>query len=206
MTINLFFSTLIGYLLGNISSAYLYVRHVMHADIRELGSGNAGATNVNRILGLMPALRVFVLDMLKGVAAVLVGNWLAGANDGFSRRQRYGYHCGGDARFAPESRAPDRAALRSGGGSQPFRFTRFNGRLPGDGTRCRSSGGTSGGHIVLYRPGSHGDLPTPCQYRSLTQRLRDAPGINPLYGRLVHKNQGVWTSLRGRYRSTWLTG
>jgi glycerol-3-phosphate acyltransferase PlsY len=80
MTINLFFSALIGYLLGNISTAYLYVRHVMHADIRELGSGNAGATNVNRILGLMPALRVFVLDMLKGVAAVLVGNWLAGAN------------------------------------------------------------------------------------------------------------------------------
>jgi glycerol-3-phosphate acyltransferase PlsY len=84
MTINLFFSTLIGYLLGNISSAYLYVRHVMHADIRELGSGNAGATNVNRILGLMPALRVFVLDMLKGVAAVLVGNWLAGANGAMS--------------------------------------------------------------------------------------------------------------------------
>ena len=80
MSINLFFSALIGYLLGNISTAYLYVRHVMHADIRELGSGNAGATNVNRILGLMPALRVFVLDMLKGVAAVLVGNWLAGAN------------------------------------------------------------------------------------------------------------------------------
>ncbi len=80
MTLNLFFAILIGYLLGNISTAYLYVRHVMHADIRELGSGNAGATNVNRILGLMPALRVFVLDMLKGVAAVLVGNWLAGAN------------------------------------------------------------------------------------------------------------------------------
>jgi acyl phosphate:glycerol-3-phosphate acyltransferase len=80
MNINLFFSALIGYLLGNISSAYLYVRHVMHADIRELGSGNAGATNVNRVLGPMPALRVFVLDVLKGVLAVLIGNWLAGSN------------------------------------------------------------------------------------------------------------------------------
>jgi acyl phosphate:glycerol-3-phosphate acyltransferase len=80
MTFSLFLSALIGYLLGNISTAYLYVRHVMHADIRELGSGNAGATNVNRVLGIGPALRVFVLDMLKGVAAVLAGNWLAGAS------------------------------------------------------------------------------------------------------------------------------
>ena len=82
MGISLFFSAMIGYLLGNISSAYLYVRHVMHADIRELGSGNAGATNVNRVLGLGPALRVFILDVLKGVAAVLLGSWLAGSTGG----------------------------------------------------------------------------------------------------------------------------
>ncbi len=219
MSLNLFFAILIGYLLGNISTAYLYVRHVMHADIRELGSGNAGATNVNRILGLMPALRVFVLDMLKGVAAVLVGNWLAGANGamaaglavvaGHDWPAVMGFRGGKGmattvgvmlvfARFAPESRAPDRAALRPGGGSQPFRFTRVNGRLPGDGARCCSSGGTAGGHIVLYRPGFHGDFPAPGQYRSLTQRLRVAPGINPFHGRLVHKNQGVWITLRGQ--------
>ncbi|MGA9397942.1 MAG: glycerol-3-phosphate 1-O-acyltransferase PlsY [Anaerolineaceae bacterium] len=78
--ISIFFSALIGYLLGNISSAYMYVRHVMHADIRELGSGNAGATNVNRILGLKVALQVFFLDVFKGVIAVLVGGWLAGSN------------------------------------------------------------------------------------------------------------------------------
>lgn len=80
MTINMFFSALIGYLLGNISSAFMYVRHVLHKDIRELGSGNAGATNVNRILGPWAALQVFLLDVFKGVAAVLVGGWLAGSN------------------------------------------------------------------------------------------------------------------------------
>jgi glycerol-3-phosphate acyltransferase PlsY len=80
MTVNLLFSALIGYLLGNISSAYMYVRHVMHADIRELGSGNAGATNVNRVLGFWAALQVFALDVFKGVAAVLVGGWLGGMN------------------------------------------------------------------------------------------------------------------------------
>jgi len=78
LTINLFFSGLIGYLLGNISSAYLFVRHVLHKDIRELGSGNAGATNVNRVLGIWAGLQVFVLDVFKGVLAVLVGGWLAG--------------------------------------------------------------------------------------------------------------------------------
>ncbi len=80
LMISIFFSVLIGYLLGNISSAYLYVRHVLHADIRDLGSGNAGATNVNRVLGVKAALQVFFLDVSKGVAAVLVGGWLAGNN------------------------------------------------------------------------------------------------------------------------------
>ena len=80
MTINLIFSALIGYLLGNISSAYMYVRHVLHKDIRELGSGNAGATNVNRVLGVWAGLQVFILDVFKGVLAVLVGGWLAGMN------------------------------------------------------------------------------------------------------------------------------
>jgi glycerol-3-phosphate acyltransferase PlsY len=78
LAINLFFSALTGYLLGNISSAYLFVRHVLHKDIRELGSGNAGATNVNRVLGVWAGLQVFVLDVFKGVLAVLVGGWLAG--------------------------------------------------------------------------------------------------------------------------------
>ena len=80
MTISLIFSALIGYLLGNISSAYLYVRHVLHKDIRELGSGNAGATNVNRVLGVWAGLQVFILDVFKGVVAVLLGGWLAGMN------------------------------------------------------------------------------------------------------------------------------
>jgi acyl phosphate:glycerol-3-phosphate acyltransferase len=80
LTISLIFSAVIGYLLGNISSAYMYVRHVLHKDIRELGSGNAGATNVNRVLGIWAGLQVFVLDVFKGVLAVLVGGWLAGMN------------------------------------------------------------------------------------------------------------------------------
>jgi len=80
LTISLIFSALIGYLLGNISSAYLYVRHVLHKDIRELGSGNAGATNVNRVLGVWAGLQVFILDVFKGVVAVLLGGWLAGMN------------------------------------------------------------------------------------------------------------------------------
>lgn len=70
--------TLIGYLVGNFSPSYTFVRRLLHQDIRELGSGNAGTTNVNRVLGLKVALQVFALDMLKGMLAVAVGYWLAG--------------------------------------------------------------------------------------------------------------------------------
>jgi glycerol-3-phosphate acyltransferase PlsY len=45
-------------------------------DIREHGSGSTGATNVLRTLGRGPALAVLLVDVLKGVAAVLLGRWL----------------------------------------------------------------------------------------------------------------------------------
>jgi glycerol-3-phosphate acyltransferase PlsY len=62
---------LLSYLIGSIPFGYLLVRTVQGADIRELGSGNIGATNVART---SPALGVLtlILDALKGSAAVLV--------------------------------------------------------------------------------------------------------------------------------------
>lgn len=60
----------VGYLLGSISFAVLLVRAVRGTDIRAVGSGNAGATNVLRAHGKKLALVVALLDVAKGAAAV----------------------------------------------------------------------------------------------------------------------------------------
>ena len=59
-----------SYLLGSISWSYLIVYWHDGVDIRTVGSGNAGATNVLRVSGLGPALGALALDVGKGVAAV----------------------------------------------------------------------------------------------------------------------------------------
>ncbi|WP_028548682.1 glycerol-3-phosphate 1-O-acyltransferase PlsY [Paenibacillus sp. UNC451MF] len=69
-------SIIIAYLLGSISFSYLAGKMLKGIDIRNHGSGNAGATNTLRVLGVGPAVTVLILDALKGVAAVLVGRWL----------------------------------------------------------------------------------------------------------------------------------
>jgi glycerol-3-phosphate acyltransferase PlsY len=63
---------LTGYLLGSVSFAVLLVRRRTGTDIREVGSGNAGATNVLRAHGKGLALAVALADVGKGAAAVLL--------------------------------------------------------------------------------------------------------------------------------------
>ena len=68
----------IGYLLGNISVGILIARLYGIKDIRKVGSGNAGTTNVLRNLGWVPSVLTLVGDCLKGLVAALIGKWLAG--------------------------------------------------------------------------------------------------------------------------------
>jgi len=69
-----------GYLIGTIPTGYL-VAKARGIDIQSAGSGNIGATNVMRTLGVLPGIIVVLVDPLKGAAAVLlptllgVGNW-----------------------------------------------------------------------------------------------------------------------------------
>jgi glycerol-3-phosphate acyltransferase PlsY len=65
-----------AYLLGSIPTGYLLVRLFRHQDIRSVGSGNIGATNVLRSGGKGLGLATFLLDMLKGSAAVWIGGLL----------------------------------------------------------------------------------------------------------------------------------
>ncbi|MGI0481479.1 glycerol-3-phosphate 1-O-acyltransferase PlsY [Geminocystis sp. CENA526] len=62
---------LIAYLLGSIPTGYILARMLKGIDIREMGSGSTGATNVLRNVGKGAAIAVLVIDMLKGVLAVL---------------------------------------------------------------------------------------------------------------------------------------
>nr|WP_132943858.1 glycerol-3-phosphate 1-O-acyltransferase PlsY [Tumebacillus sp. BK434] len=68
---------LTAYLLGSISTSTLLAKKFAGIDIRDHGSGNAGATNTMRVLGPKLAGIVLLLDALKGVLAVLIGKWLA---------------------------------------------------------------------------------------------------------------------------------
>ena len=66
-----------AYLLGSIPFGYLLVRTFRHQDIRQSGSGNIGATNVARSGAKGLGLLTLLLDLLKGVAAVLIARYLA---------------------------------------------------------------------------------------------------------------------------------
>lgn len=68
----------IAYLLGSIPTGYLAGRLLKGIDIREHGSKSTGATNVLRTLGKGPALVVLLVDVLKGVAAILFARWFYG--------------------------------------------------------------------------------------------------------------------------------
>jgi acyl phosphate:glycerol-3-phosphate acyltransferase len=63
----------LGYLLGSCPWGYWLVRLVKHEDIRRVGSGNIGATNVWRTYGRGLGLPVVVLDILKGYIPALLG-------------------------------------------------------------------------------------------------------------------------------------
>jgi acyl phosphate:glycerol-3-phosphate acyltransferase len=67
----------LGYLLGSLPWGYWLPRLLAGVDIRTVGSGNTGATNVWRALGFKLGLAVALLDIAKGAAAALLARWLA---------------------------------------------------------------------------------------------------------------------------------
>ena len=65
----------LGYFFGSFPSGYLAGRIAKGIDIRSLGSGSTGATNVLRHIGKRAAITVFLLDVLKGVLAILLAKY-----------------------------------------------------------------------------------------------------------------------------------
>lgn len=68
----------VAYLLGAVPFAFIVAKAVKGVDIRTVGSGNVGATNVGRTLGRKWGMLVFALDLLKGFVPVLVAQRMHG--------------------------------------------------------------------------------------------------------------------------------
>lgn len=65
-----------AYLLGSVNFSVTYTKLVKKQDIRTMGSGNAGFTNMLRCVGVVPAVMTFVFDFFKGAASVFLAKWL----------------------------------------------------------------------------------------------------------------------------------
>jgi len=78
MTINLIWAALLGYLIGSIPFGLLLTKAAGMGDVRQIGSGNIGATNVLRTGNKGLAAGTLVLDLLKGFAPVAVAGHLWG--------------------------------------------------------------------------------------------------------------------------------
>src|SRR5262245_46857154 len=67
-----FLPLVVGYTVGSLPLGYLIASRVRGIDLRRVGSGNVGATNVYRSAGLATALVVIVVDLAKGAGSVLL--------------------------------------------------------------------------------------------------------------------------------------
>lgn len=76
IVIRVIITAVIAYLFGSISFAVIFTKMSSDKDIREMGSGNAGFTNVLRSVGVAPAVFTLLFDFLKGVIAGFVGRWI----------------------------------------------------------------------------------------------------------------------------------
>ena len=77
------FCLLIGYAFGCVQTAYIIGKAVYKIDIRAEGSGNAGTTNVTRIMGAKAGAIVFLVDVCKAVAAYVLCSWIFNGQGSF---------------------------------------------------------------------------------------------------------------------------
>lgn len=71
----------LAYLVGGINFGIIISKLFYKEDVRKSGSGNAGATNMLRRFGKLPAALVFIGDMIKGAGVVLLAGWATGHDE-----------------------------------------------------------------------------------------------------------------------------
>ncbi|MBR6029567.1 MAG: glycerol-3-phosphate 1-O-acyltransferase PlsY [Clostridia bacterium] len=85
MAIRYILAAVIGYLLGSVSTGVLVSRLTGGPNLYEVGSKSTGASNALRSMGVKRGVITFVGDILKALAACLIGLWLTGGFDGGPR-------------------------------------------------------------------------------------------------------------------------
>ncbi len=78
--LKLILAAVIAYLLGSLNFGVIVSKLTLGFDLRQKGSGNAGATNAYRVMGPKKAILVLLGDILKGIIAILIGGYLGGDN------------------------------------------------------------------------------------------------------------------------------
>lgn len=76
MVMTVIVTAVAAYLIGSINFAVIFAKAFMKKDVRELGSGNAGTTNVMRNAGVLPGVLTFAFDVLKGFIACTIGEYV----------------------------------------------------------------------------------------------------------------------------------
>ena len=78
LTLFLVITGIAAYLLGGMNGAIIASMNIFNKDVRHFGSGNAGLTNFTRTFGGKGVALVLIVDIIKTIAAVMLGHWLLG--------------------------------------------------------------------------------------------------------------------------------
>ncbi|MFB0920238.1 MAG: glycerol-3-phosphate acyltransferase, partial [Oscillospiraceae bacterium] len=78
LTLFLVITGIISYFLGGMNGAIIASMNIFNRDVRNYGSGNAGLTNFTRTFGSKGVVLVLIVDIIKTIAAVMLGHWLLG--------------------------------------------------------------------------------------------------------------------------------
>jgi|GEM_PF-2091288 len=161
---------IIGYLLGSIPNGYIVGRLMAGVDVRTVGSGKTGATNVRRLVGWKGFFLVLFMDVAKGALAVLLARWLLPEPNYWAQAAAGVFAVVGHT-------WPLFLGFRGGRGTG-----HRDGRPPGDGPTGGAGAGCAG-----YTPGDHLQVHQP----GVGDRQRPRPHSGAAAGDLPARTMGV---------------